>query len=70
MNIIKGIIIKRYFYEKNREQFTANKDLWLSIAYIGIELLPATYVNNHLMKIEEYPTRVELEIWLNNPKRR
>lgn len=66
----KGIEIKRYFYEENSEQFMVNKDVWILITHAGIDMLPATYVNNHLMKIEAYPTRAELDKWLNNTKRR
>ena len=47
-----------------------NKNVWILITHAGIDMLPATYVNNHLMKIEAYPTRAELDKWLNNTKRR
>lgn len=66
----KGLTIKRYNYEENREQFISNRDVWILITFAGIEILHATYINNHLMKIEAYPTRDELDIWLSNTKRR
>ena len=62
----QGLAIKRYNYKENREQFISNKDVWILITCAGIEMLPATYVNNHLMKIEAYPTQAELDKWLNN----
>jgi len=62
---IKGITIKRYSYRRNREQFISNKDVCVLITYAGIEMLPATYVNNNLMKIEAYPTQTELYKWLD-----
>lgn len=31
-------------------------------------MLPAIYVDNHLMKIEAYPTQAELDERLNNNK--
>jgi acyl-ACP thioesterase len=61
----KGYAIKRYNYKENREHFISNNDVWILITCAGIEMLPATYVNNHLMKIEAYPTRVEVDKWLN-----
>lgn len=59
----QGLIIKRYKYMRDREQFIANNDLLILITCAGFEMLPATYVNNHLVKVENYPTKAELDMW-------
>lgn len=55
-----GTRINHYFYEVNMDKFMANKDVWMLIYCAGREMLPATYVNNHLIKIESYPSKKEL----------
>ncbi|MFZ7103603.1 MAG: arsenic metallochaperone ArsD family protein [Peptococcaceae bacterium] len=60
------ICIKRYFWGENQEQFRQNKDLWRLICCAGIDMLPATYVNGKIEKIEEYPTLKEAYSWISN----
>lgn len=59
-----GIEIQRYSLEQNREHFIVNKDVWYLVNCAGIEMLPTTYVDSHIMKIEEYPTKKEINTWL------
>ena len=58
------IKINHYLYEKNIDKFKDNKDVWILISCAGREMLPATYVNNHLIKIESYPSKKELLYYL------
>ena len=60
----KGLEIQRYSFEQNREHFIINKDVWCLVYCAGREMLPATYVDGHIMKIEEYPTKKEINAWL------
>lgn len=55
-----GTKVNHYFYDVNMDKFMANKDVWMLIYCAGSEMLPATYVNNHLIKIESYPSKREL----------
>ncbi|GEM_PF-6292027 len=55
-----GIIINHYIYGIDRNKFINNKDVWMLINCTGREMLPATCVNDHLIKIESYPTKKEL----------
>ena len=32
--------------------------------FAGREMLPATYVDGHIKKTEEYPTKKEINAWL------
>jgi len=59
-----GIIINHYIYGIDRNKFINNKDVWMLINCTGREMLPATYVNNHLIKIESYPSKKELLYYL------
>lgn len=61
----KNIFIKRHSFVEDREQFRKNKDLWYLICCAGIDILPATYVNGKIVKIEEYPTKEEIYSWLS-----
>lgn len=63
----QGITIIRYSFKKNRKEFIMNEDLWCLITHAGIELLPATYVNGHIMKTESYPSEKEIKDWIRNP---
>ena len=51
----KDIYIRRYSFNKGLEQFRQKKDLWHLICCVGREMLPSTYVNGKIEKIEEYP---------------
>lgn len=62
----KGISMRRYSFDEDREPFRQNKDLWHLICCAGREVLPATYVNGKIEKIEEYPTKKEVYNWLSN----
>ena len=62
----ENILIKRYSFEEDYEQFRQNEDLWTMICYAGRETLPATYVNGKIEKIEEYPTKGEIFRWISN----
>ncbi|MBZ4666604.1 arsenic metallochaperone ArsD family protein [Mahella sp.] len=62
----KNICIKRYSFVKDREQFRQNNDLWHLICCAGIDILPATYVNGKIEKIEEYPTKKEIYRWISD----
>jgi hypothetical protein len=62
----KNICLRRYFYGEDQEQFRQNKDLWLLICCAGIDMLPATYVNSKIEKIEEYPSKREIYSWLSD----
>lgn len=62
----KDIYIRRYSFEEDREQFRQNEDLRCLICCAGREMLPATYVNGKIVKIEEYPTKKELYSWLSD----
>ncbi|MPM14866.1 hypothetical protein SDC9_61230 [bioreactor metagenome] len=55
-----GTKVNHYFYDINIDRFMANKNVWMLIYCAGREMLPATYVNNHLIKIESYPSKKEL----------
>ena len=61
----KNICIKRYSFVEDREQCRQNKDLWHLICCAGIDMLPATYVNGKIEKIEEYPTKKEIYRWVS-----
>ncbi len=61
-----NICIKRYVMEEDPEQFKQNKDLWCLICRAGIDTLPATYVNGKIVKIEEYPTKKEVDSWISD----
>jgi hypothetical protein len=61
----ENICLRRYSFEDDREQLKQNKDLWLLICCAGIDMLPATYVNGKIEKIEEYPTKKEIYSWLS-----
>jgi hypothetical protein len=63
---VKGIKVYRYSLEKNREQFILNQDVWYLIICAGIEMLPATYVNGHIRKIESYPNKKEMNNWIKS----
>lgn len=60
----KDIYIMRYSFDKDREQLRQNKDLWHLICCAGRDMLPATYINGRIEKIEEYPTKKEIYSWL------
>jgi hypothetical protein len=62
----ENICLRRYFFEEDRELFRQNRDLRLLICCAGIDMLPATYVNGKIEKIEEYPTKKEINSWLSN----
>lgn len=64
----ENIFIKRYSFEEDNEQFRQNKDLWIMICYAGCETLPATYMNGKIEKIEEYPTKKEMNSWISGAK--
>ena len=60
----KSIFIKRYSYKDDLELFKQNEDLWRMISCAGREMLPATYINGKIKKIEGYPTRRDIYGWL------
>ncbi len=62
----KNICIKRYSFVEDREQFRQNKDLWHLICCAGIDMLPATYVNGKIEKIEGYPTKKDIYRWMSD----
>jgi|LFRM01.1.fsa_nt_gb hypothetical protein len=64
----KNICIIRYSIEDGREQCIKNYDLWHLVSCAGIEMLPATYINGKIKKIEEYPTKKEVLYWVFNAK--
>lgn len=64
----ENISIKRYSFEEDHEQLRQNEDLWTMVCCAGRETLPATYVNGRIEKIEEYPTKVEVNGWLSGAK--
>ncbi|NCC60539.1 MAG: arsenic metallochaperone ArsD family protein [Verrucomicrobiae bacterium] len=64
----ENISIKRYSFEEDCEQLRQNEDLWTMVCCAGRETLPATYVNGRIEKIEEYPTKGEVNGWLLGAK--
>lgn len=62
----KEIAIKRCTFVGNEEQFKQNCDLWALVTCVGFEMLPATYVNDKIRKIEAYPTKKEIYRWICN----
>ena len=64
----ENISIKRYSFEDDQEQLRQNADLWTMVCCAGRETLPATYVNGRIEKIEEYPTKGEVNGWLLGAK--
>lgn len=56
----KSICIQPYSFEKGRDQFEKNKDLWRLVCCAGIDMFPATHVNGEIEKIEEYPSKKEV----------
>lgn len=64
----KNIFIQRFSFEEDQEQFRQNEDLWTMICCAGRETLPATYVNGKIEKIEEYPTKKEMNRWISDAK--
>jgi hypothetical protein len=62
----ENICIRRYSFDEDHEQFRQNRDLWLLICCAGIDMLPATYVNGKVEKIEEYPSKKEISNWLSD----
>ena len=60
----QNIFIKRYSFTKDEEQCKENQDLWHLIFCAGADMLPATYVNGRIEKIEAYPTKKDICTWL------
>ncbi len=60
----QDIAIKRCTFVGNEEQFKQNCDLWALVTCAGFEMLPATYVNGKIRKIERYPTKKEIYRWI------
>lgn len=60
-----NISIKRYVFMDNEEHARQNRDLWTLITCAGLEMLPATYVNGLIRKIEEYPAKKQIYRWID-----
>ena len=62
---LRNIKIIRYSINQNKDIFLKNEDLHYLISCAGIENLPATYVNGEIFKIEEYPTKKDINKWIS-----
>ena len=61
----QDIAIKRCTFVRNEEQFKQNCGLWALVTCAGFEMLPATYVNGKIRKIEGYLTKKEIYRWID-----
>lgn len=64
----KGIIIERYNLNNNPQMFLDNKTINDMLTASGVEQLPATLIDNVVVKTKAYPTNEEFCEMLDIPE--
>lgn len=65
--VARGISAQRFNLNSTPMEFISNSTVNKQLMEKGVEILPITFVDDHVMLTGRYPTNVELTEWLGLP---